>query len=167
VTAPVARIDLSTGDFTLRVGETRTVGATPRDAAGSALTDRLVTWSSSNTSVASVSPTGLVSALGPGTARIDVRSEDVTVSVTVTVTPVPVGRVTVTPATVSLEVGATRALTATTADAAGNPLSGRTVSWSSSATSVATVNGWGSSPPSGWARPRSRRRARGCRARRA
>jgi uncharacterized protein YjdB len=143
VTAPVARIDLSTGDFTLTVGETRTVGATPRDAAGNALADRPVTWSSSNTSVASVSPTGVVSALGPGTARIDVRSEDVTVSVTVTVTPVPVGRVTVTPGTVSLEVGATRALTATTADAAGNPLSGRTVSWSSSATSVATVNGSG------------------------
>jgi len=56
---------------------------------------------------------------------------------------VPVASVTVNPATASLTVGQTVQLTATPKDANGNPLTGRTITWSSSDNTIATVNGSG------------------------
>jgi len=55
----------------------------------------------------------------------------------------PVATVTVSPASVSLGVGATQTLTATMRDASGNILTGRSVTWSSSAPLLATVGGSG------------------------
>src|SRR5713101_6387654 len=57
-----------------------------------------------------------------------------------TLTPIPAATVTVTPATASVVVGGTQQLTATLRDAANNVLTGRTVTWSSSNTAVATVD---------------------------
>src|SRR3989441_1740364 len=51
--------------------------------------------------------------------------------------------VTVSPAAPSVLVGATAQLTATPKDANGNPLTGRTVTWASSAPAVATVSSTG------------------------
>src|SRR5437773_2218463 len=62
---------------------------------------------------------------------------------TITVVPAAVASVKVTPAVVSLLVGAAVQLTATTTDSAGNLLSGRSISWSSSVAAVAGVNGSG------------------------
>src|SRR5207249_11537800 len=59
---------------------------------------------------------------------------------TITVVPAAVASMKVIPAVVSLLVGASVQLTATTADSAGNVLSGRSISWSSSNGSVASVN---------------------------
>src|SRR5207245_2290278 len=57
--------------------------------------------------------------------------------------PAPVASVTVSPAAASILVGATLQLTATPKDSLGNPLSGRVVTWSSNALSVASVTGTG------------------------
>jgi PKD domain-containing protein/Big-like domain-containing protein/calcineurin-like phosphoesterase family protein len=54
-------------------------------------------------------------------------------------TRVPVASVSVSPSTATVSVGATVQLTATAADAAGNPLSGRTITWTSSDTTTAPV----------------------------
>src|SRR5436190_2159786 len=64
-------------------------------------------------------------------------------SVTVTGCPLPVASVSVTPATATIGVGQTAQYAAITRDAFGNPLGGRTVTWSSSNPAVATVNGAG------------------------
>src|SRR5207245_10873817 len=55
----------------------------------------------------------------------------------------PVASVTLSPASASLAVGATQPETATLRDAAGNVLTGRSVSWESSNAAVASVNGSG------------------------
>jgi hypothetical protein len=55
----------------------------------------------------------------------------------------PVATVTVSPNPVTVEAGATVQLTAVLEDSAGNELTGRAVSWSSDAGSVATVDGSG------------------------
>src|SRR6266545_2499188 len=55
----------------------------------------------------------------------------------------PVATVTVSPASASLGVGATQPFTATLRDAGGNILTGRTVTWGSSAPLVASVTGGG------------------------
>src|SRR5438552_418281 len=56
---------------------------------------------------------------------------------------VPVAAVTVTPASVSVLQGQTVQLTATPRDANGNPLTGRVITWQSSNSAIATVNGSG------------------------
>jgi Bacterial Ig-like domain (group 2)/Galactose oxidase, central domain/Kelch motif len=55
----------------------------------------------------------------------------------------PVGAVTVTPNPATVEVGSTVQLTAALEDANGNSLTGRTVTWTTDAAGVATVNGSG------------------------
>src|SRR5437588_10787702 len=64
-------------------------------------------------------------------------------SVTVTGCTVPVASVSVTPASATISAGQSAQLTATPQDANGNPLSGRTVTWSSGSSAVAAVNGSG------------------------
>src|SRR5205823_672819 len=61
----------------------------------------------------------------------------------VIVVPMPVASVGVSPAVASILVGMTLQLTATPQDLSGAPLSGRTVTWTSSAPAVATVNSSG------------------------
>src|SRR5205085_2857394 len=117
--------------------------ATPRDAAGNALTGRAVSWVSSNSSAATVSGSGLVTGVGGGTATITATSEGHAGTATIVVTAVPVTSVSVSPASASVPQGQTVQLTATPRDASGNALSGRAVTWTSSNTSVATVTNTG------------------------
>jgi hypothetical protein len=101
----------------------------------------MVTWSSTNTAVATVSSTGLVTAVTiGGPVTIIASSEGQDGSATVTVIPPPVATVSVSPASSSLTPGAAVQLSATTRDAAGNTLAGRVVGWSTSNNAVATVS---------------------------
>src|SRR5439155_653910 len=61
----------------------------------------------------------------------------------ITVTTVPVASVTVSPATATVQVGQTMQLAAAPKDANGNSLSGRTITWASGSTAVATVSASG------------------------
>src|SRR5438094_7059559 len=139
----VASVDVTPPSASVQAGQTVQLTATPKDAGGAPLSGRTVTWSSSNTAVATVSNSGLVSGVTPGTATITATSEGKSGTSAITVTPVPVASVEVTPATASVQPGQTVQLTATLKDANGNTLSGRAVTWSSSKTSVATVSGPG------------------------
>ena len=141
--ASVATVAVTPATPTVAVGATQQLTATPRDAAGTALTGRgPTTWASSNANVATVSAAGLVTAVGPGTATVTATIEGVVGSATATVPAppaAPVATVAVTPPTVTVAVGATAQFTATTSDAAGNVLTGRAVVWASSNVNVATV----------------------------
>lgn len=57
--------------------------------------------------------------------------------------PAPVATVTLAPATSDISLGSNKQLTASVKDGAGNVLSGRAISWSSSANAVATVDASG------------------------
>ena len=136
---PVATVTVAPPTLSLQVGQTGTLAATTRDAANNVLTGRTVTWTSSNTGVATVTPNGTVTAAAPGTATITATSEGKSGTATVTVTAVPVASVTVAPTTANLTIGGTQQITATPRDAQGNALTGRTVTWQSANTAVATV----------------------------
>src|SRR5881628_1647026 len=142
-TVPVASVARRPGTEGEQVGQTVQLTATPKDASGNPLSGRPVSWGSSNTAVATVTASGLVTGKAAGTATITATSEGKSGPSTITVTPVPVASVTVSPSTASVQVGQTVQLTATPKDASGNPLSGRPVSWGSSNTAVATVSGSG------------------------
>jgi len=140
---PVASVAVNPATASVQVGQTAQLTATPQDASGNPLSGRVVTWASSNTAIATVNASGLVSAVAAGSATITATSEGKSGSAAVTVTTVPVAAVAVTPASPSVQVGQTAQLTATPQDANGNPLSGRTVTWTSSNQAVATVNATG------------------------
>jgi uncharacterized protein YjdB len=143
---PVATVTVTPHNPSITAGLTLQLVAVTKDASGTTLSGRTITWSSSNSGVATVSASGLVTALAAGTATITATSEGISGTTDVTVTapaPVPVATVTVTPASASLILGATLQLAAVTKDAGGNTLSGRSISWSSSNTSVANVSSAG------------------------
>jgi gliding motility-associated-like protein len=102
-------------------------------------TNKTVSWSSSNTAIATVSTGGLVTAVAAGTATITVTTQDgsKTATCAVTVTTVAVTGVTLSPTSTSLSVGATQQLTATIAP---TNATNKSVTWSSSNTAIATVS---------------------------
>jgi uncharacterized protein YjdB len=143
VTIPVASVTVSPPSATILVGGTEQLTATPLDAGGNPLTGRTIIWSTDTPGVATVNASGLVTAVGVGSATITATSEGKSGSAAITVNPVPVASVSVSPASATVFSGATQQLTATPLDANGNPLTGRTISWSTDDPNVATVNGSG------------------------
>jgi uncharacterized protein YjdB len=141
--APVATVTVSPPTATVVVLGTTTLTTVLKDANGNVLTGRVVTWSSSNPLVATVSSAGVVSGVIPGTATITATSEGKSGTSVITVTLAPVATVTVAPASASVASGSTAQFTATLKDANGNVLTGRTVTWASSNTGVATVSSSG------------------------
>ena len=138
----VATVEVTLASTTILTGATTQASAVVKGASGSALTGRTITWTSSSASVATVAGTGgtaTVTAVAPGTATITATSEGRTASATLTVLA-PVASVTVVLGSASIASNGTTQATATPKDASGNALSGRTVSYSSSNTAVATVS---------------------------
>ena len=120
---PVDPVVITPGAITLPVG-----ASLPLSATGGL--GGTVTWTSDNTSVATVAG-GVVTAVGVGSAIITAEIDGEIGSATVTVTAAPV---VITPAgPVTLAVGATQSFSATGG-------SGGTVTWSSNAEAIATVN---------------------------
>ena len=139
----VSLVQVSPVTKTLFIGNSVALQATLFDARGATITDRAVSWVSSDNQIASVSSNGLVSALSNGAATITATSEGKTGSAVVTVSRVPVALVTISPPVDTVDVGATRQLTAAASDSIGGLLAGRLVSWSTSSSAIATVSSAG------------------------
>src|SRR6478672_6302280 len=71
---PAASVAISVDTATLDQGATLQLSATATDESGHPLR-RAFLWATSDSSVASVSPEGVVLGLAPGTARITVKSD--------------------------------------------------------------------------------------------
>ena len=147
--ASVSTVTLSTTSSSLAVGQTAQVSVVLKDASGNILSDRSIGWSSSNTTIATVSVTGVVTAVGGGSATISATSEGKTGTLPMTVQaptappPPSVASITVQIANSALDVGGSTAATAVARDASGTPIGGVSFTWSSSNTSVATVSSSG------------------------
>jgi len=138
-TVPVTGVSLNKTSVSLVFGNSETLfpTITPVNA-----TNRNISWSSNNTSVATVSSNGMVFGLGIGSATITATTSDggKTASCTVIVTPAPVTGVSLNKTSVSLLVGAAETLNQTiTPSNATN----KSVSWNSSNTAVATISNSG------------------------
>src|SRR5256885_913457 len=135
---PVASLQLAPTSANVFIGQTLQLTATPADSAGSPLTGRPVTWTSSNTGVATASSSGLVAGVTQGSATITATTEGKNATAAITVMIVPVASVQVAPASASIAVGQTVQLAATPKDSAGGALTGRPVTWTSSTPTVAS-----------------------------
>ncbi|MBK8248727.1 MAG: Ig-like domain-containing protein [Gemmatimonadetes bacterium] len=140
---PVTQVRLVPATASVQVGRTVALRADALDATGSVVSGRTALWASSATATATVTSTGVVTGVAAGTATISATVDGVSGTSVVTITPIPVASVTVSPGSGSVTVGQTIQLSATTAAAGGQTLSGRVVAWTSSANGVATVSSTG------------------------
>jgi len=143
IPVPVASVQVTPATATLLTGRTQQLTATPRSAAGAVLTGRVITWATGAPGIATVSATGLVSAIAPGTALVLATIDGVTQSATITVTAPAIASVTITPSAPVIDPFGSVQLTATPRDAAGTALTGRVVTWSSADELTAFVSSTG------------------------
>jgi len=143
VQVPVASVAITpAGAQTVFQGLTLQLAATLRDGSGNILTGRPVSWTTSNSSVATVSSTGLVTGVAAqGSVQITAEAEGVISSTTVTAQPRPVATVGLSPNPGSVKMGTQLQMSLDLRDSNGNQLTtvGRTVTWDSSNKPIATV----------------------------
>lgn len=123
------------------VGESVNIGSALLFATGDTVSGMAGTWLSEDSSVIAVTAGGTATAVALGQARLEVRAA--TFADTVVVATSPVDTVLVSPSDTTMVVGETATLTAVLEDAQGNALFGRTVTWGSLNTAVASVNASG------------------------
>jgi uncharacterized protein YjdB len=140
VSVPVAKVIVAPPSVTLRVGDAFEFTDTTKDASGNVLTGRPVVWSSSDTAIAPVDQAGLVLAKAIGTVTITASSGKASGTGSVTVSLVPVKKIVIAPSNPSVIVHDSTQLSATTQDSAGNVLTGRVITWSSSNSAISTVD---------------------------
>ncbi|MHB1224757.1 MAG: Ig-like domain-containing protein [Gemmatimonadaceae bacterium] len=143
VRTPVKTLTVSPTSLSLTVGETGQLTATPRDVRGTVVPDVPISWTSSAPNVATVSSTGEVRALAAGSATVTATAAGKSAAVEVAVRRAPVATIAISPGTLALRVGATSRLTVTARNADGATIADATISWRSSATTVATVSSSG------------------------
>ena len=121
-------------------GATQQLTASTFDQSGNPIT-ATVTWTSSNSAIAKVSTTGLVTAVAAGTASITASNGTVkSAPTTITVTKLVPKTITISPTSVALTVAGTgQQLTATILDQNGNPITAA-VTWTSSNSAIAKVS---------------------------
>lgn len=157
-TVPISSVTVTPTPVSLAVNETSQLLATPKDVNGTALAGKTVSWASSNSSIATVTGTGLVTAKAAGSATITATVEGVSGSASITVTGAA--------NTMSINAGNNQSATAGTAvttppsvkitNAAGQGVSGITVNFAVTAgggaltgatqvtntSGIATVGSW-------------------------
>lgn len=148
----VASIGLSTTALSLGVGAAQPVEAFALATNGDELSGRTITWTSDDPTVADVAPqdpaasegsVAVVTGRMPGSTTIRAVSEGREGTVPVTVVNTPVALVPILPLRANLQIGGTTTFTAMPADDAGNPLTGRPITWTIADPSIAEVSGTG------------------------
>ena len=133
-------VSLNKTSATLNTGQTLQLTAT---VTPSNTTNKNVTWSSSNTNIATVNSNGLVTAKAAGTATIAATTADgsnLSAACAVTVTPQLATGISLNKTQATLVDGTTVQLTATVSPSNAN---NKTVTWSTSNSNVATVSSSG------------------------
>lgn len=135
----VSSVSISVTAKEIVIGETLQLSAT---VSPSNATDKTVTWSTSSSTVATVSPTGLVTGKAEGTADIKVTAggKSATCKVTVKKPAVAVTSVELDQTDITIKVGETRTLKATVKP---DNATDKTVTWGSSKPDIATVDNTG------------------------
>lgn len=140
----VSSVTVAPSTLALQVGQSQDFVATPVNASGAAVSGRTVTWTVSDQQRGNITTAGRFTAATAGTVTVSATVDGKVGQATVTITSAPVATtVTVTPSTVSLTPGATQQLSASVLDQNSNVMNGQGITWSTSASAVATVSSTG------------------------
>ena len=136
-------INVSPQNSTVAAGLTQQYSATAHYSDGSSKPTSSVTWATSNTSVATISSTGLMTALKQGAVTISAASAAITDSTSLTIGPPNLLSIAVSPQNPTVSIGHTQqfAATGTYSDGSTQTLNGAT--WSSGTSTVATISNSG------------------------
>jgi len=138
---PLANITISAYNSTITIEQTQQFIATGSDANGNTVSI-IPTWSSSNTTVGTITSSGLFTALKVGTTTITATSGLVSGTASVTVIPGALASLIVLPSTATIIAGETQNFIASGYDASGNSVA-ITPIWSSTDTTVGNISSSG------------------------
>jgi uncharacterized protein YjdB len=142
----VATVIVTPSNSDLPQGTSRPLTVAVNDNQGRTIAGRRLTFSSSNTAIATVNADGVVSGVALGTVTITATAalDNVSGTATVRVVPVSVASVSISPpGPQTMNMGTPLQLQAVTRDGNGIILSGRQINWSSSNSLIASVSGAG------------------------
>lgn len=137
---PTCTVGTAPSSLTLSVNSIATVVATAFDCKGNSIAKKTISYSSANTAVATITISGQVIAVGVGQTTVSAVADSKTATIPVTVTPETAASITVNPPSATLRRGDSRQMSFVAFNAARNPISGVTVRWSTSNSSIASVN---------------------------
>ena len=150
---PIATISPTPATASIVEGKTQALLAVSRDANGNTLTGRAIVWTTSNATIATVSTTGIVTALSAGSVIISAAAEGKTGSAAITVRPLLLeAAVVVTSSSTTDSAQRVVTLTGPTStfqtslavrNSTGGALLANTVTWTSRDPSRATVSSTG------------------------
>ena len=124
----------------LTVGRTGTVTAVAKTSQNVDVTGKTFAFSSNNTNAVTVSATGTLTAVGPGTAVISAATDGVTGTATVVATDASLFAMTISPTSRTMYVTNTQQFTVAGKDSSGAAVAVRTTTWKSSNDNIATVS---------------------------
>ncbi len=137
---PAFGVTIQPNGAVLQAGAGLQLHATVRDRAGLALGDEGVQWRSTESGIATVSASGVVTALAEGETEIMAIVDGVRASIQVRVARMPVALLRPGPVNGAWQVGERHALHVVAMDQSGAVLPGRSIRWSSLDPEVATVD---------------------------
>jgi uncharacterized protein YjdB len=139
-TADVGSVSITPPSTTVAVGAQIPLQARVQDPSGRTITGMEIFWSVQNAGIATVSNAGVVTGVALGSTQVAASVNGKSGVAAITVEKTPVASVVVTPPHVDAAPGVQTQMSATVYDAAQNPLSGRTITWSTSNATVANVD---------------------------
>ncbi|MDQ8158281.1 MAG: Ig-like domain-containing protein [Gemmatimonadota bacterium] len=140
VTPDACTISVAPATLTLPVNSASAIVGTAFDCDGNSIRNKKISFSSSNTAVATVTTEGNVIAVGIGGATVSAVADGKSASVPVTVTPEVAATVIINPSVLTLRRTNTRDLVATARNNQNTVIANSTFRWSSSNSSILSVD---------------------------
>ena len=140
-TPTVTGVTVSSSSISIAAGQTAQLSATASYSDSSTQPLSSATWTTSNSNVATVSSSGLVTAVGVGTATITVSSGSISQTVSILVTPAALVQINLTPASGSIAISQTIQFTASGIFSDGSTQEiTKQASWSSSDANISFLS---------------------------
>ena len=140
---PVASVTFSATASTVKAGKTAQFTAQAKDANGNVLSGKPIAWTTSSTSVATITQDGTLTAVTTGLVVVTATSEGKSADFQVTVSRASIAVISVSISPGQLQQGQGIVAVPTVTDSTGKPVTDAALTWSSSDQAVATVNGNG------------------------
>ena len=136
----LARLEVALSSDTVQVGGTSTASVRSFDQHGDPFGIGTPTWGTDQSRYATVNASGVAVGTAPGVALVIASVGTVRGGAGLTVISVPVAHASLAPSAVTLDIGLSKQLTVALFDAAGNTLTDRFISWTSSDSTKASVS---------------------------
>ena len=146
--APVAAVRISQAPQSVVAGNTFKLVGTAHDARGNVLPNRQVEWSVGDVAFATVSDSGMVTAIAPGDLRVVATCEGKTAALPISIQPPAIGAVRISGVPQVVYVKMPFRLVAVITDGWGKQIH-RTVEWRSSSVSIVSIAPTGQATASG------------------